>query len=103
MRVLSVFLTVICCTLSSGPAAIAQQPGSLTAEQRDIGRVETHLQKYDQALGVVSRLTRPLGAETECSGICFYPSSSQAVSWRCAPNDGCDLHCDVKPPVGGCH
>jgi hypothetical protein len=88
----------------AGITASAQQSGGgLSAEQRDIGRVETRIQKYNQALGVVTRLNRPLGAETECSGICYFPSSSRPVAWHCAPNETCDLHCDVNPPVGGCH
>jgi hypothetical protein len=85
------------------PALAQQSGGPISGEQRDIGRVDTHIQKYGQALGVVSRLRRPLGAETECYGICFFPSSSRPISWRCAPRDNCDLHCDVNPPAGGCH
>ncbi len=84
-------------------AASAQQSGRLSAEQRDIGRVETRIQKYDQALGVVTQVIRPLGSETECNGICYFPSSSRPVAWRCAPKETCDLHCNVNPPVGGCN
>ena len=79
-----------------------QSGGQVSGEQRDIGRVDSHIQKYDQALGVVSRLSRPLGAETECYGICFFPSSSHPIAWRCAPKAMCDLHCNVNPPAGGC-
>ncbi len=94
----------IACGLIAGVPALAQQSGGrLKAEQQDIGQVETSIQKYDQALGVVSRLSRPLGAETECYGTCFLPSSGQSISWRCAPKATCDLHCNVNPPVGGCH
>ncbi|MGH7113357.1 MAG: hypothetical protein ACREE9_02560 [Stellaceae bacterium] len=83
--------------------ALARQPGGQTsAEQHDIGRVETRIQRYDQALGVIAQLTRPLGAEVECNGICYFPSSTRPASWRCAPKARCDLHCDVNPPVGGC-
>ncbi|MGA8756082.1 MAG: hypothetical protein WB611_07085 [Stellaceae bacterium] len=100
----SVSTIAIASVLLAGITASAQQSGGgLSAEQRDIGRVETRIQKYNQALGVVTRLNRPLGAETECSGICYFPSSSRPVAWRCAPNETCDLHCDVNPPVGGCH
>lgn len=81
-----------------------QQPGAgISAERSDIGRVETGIQRYDQALGVVSRLTRAPGAETECNGVCYFPSSSRAVSWRCAPAAKCDLRCGVNPPIGGCN
>jgi hypothetical protein len=104
MRFLLVFLLISGCLPFTERAAIAQQAaGRLSAEQRDIGRLETRIQRYDQALGVVMRLSRPQGDETECNGICFFPSSSHSVLWRCAPNDSCNLHCDVNPPVGGCH
>lgn len=83
--------------------ATAQQSGAyLSAKQPDIGRVEARVQKYDQALGVVTRLIRSPEADTECGGTCFFPSSSRSVSWRCAPRSSCELHCDVNPPVGGC-
>ena len=84
--------------------AIAQQSGGqLSAERHDIGRVETRIENYDQALGVVTRLTRSLGIEAECDGVCFFPSSSsRPLSWRCAPTERCDLDCNVNPPVGGC-
>jgi hypothetical protein len=104
MRRLLVSLSMAGCLLITGLPAIAQQsPGRLSAAQRDIGQVETRIQKYDQALGVVTRLTRRPDAETECDGVCFFPSSSRSVSWRCAPDNSCDLHCEVNPPVGGCH
>jgi len=96
------FLAIACGLVAGSPSLAQQSVGRLSAEQRDIGAVETHIQKYDQALGVVSRLSRPAGAETECYGSCFFPSSSQSVSWRCAPKAACELHCDVNPPVGGC-
>jgi hypothetical protein len=93
----------IACGLAASVPALAQQSGRrLDAERHDIGQVETRIQEYNQALGVVTRLKRPLGAEIECNGICFFPSSSRPVSWRCAPKEVCDLHCDVNPPVGGC-
>jgi hypothetical protein len=88
--------------LIGGPAVAQQTGGRIAAEQRDIGRVETRIQKYDQALGVISQLTRPTGAETECQGVCYFPSSTHPISWRCAPKERCDLHCAFNPPVGGC-
>jgi hypothetical protein len=103
MRPSVLLATIIGAILIGAPAVAAQAGSEIGAEQRDIGRVEARIQKYDQALGVVSRLSRPLGAEVECNGICYFPSSSQPVSWRCAPKERCDLHCDVSPPVGGCH
>lgn len=60
----------------------AQQSGShLSAERHDIGRVETRIEHYDQALGVVTRLTRSHGIESECDGVCFFPSSNSQL-WR---------------------
>jgi hypothetical protein len=85
------------------PAFAQKSASQISAEQHDIGRLETRIQKYDQALGVVSQLARPLGAETECQGTCYFPSRTQPISWRCAPRESCDLHCDVSPPVGGCN
>lgn len=103
MRISAWGLLPIGCGLFLGFAAFAQQPaGGLSAERRDIGRVETRIERYDQALGVVSRLSRQLGAETECYGVCYFPSSSRSISWRCAPQEDCHLGCDVNPPAGGC-
>lgn len=84
------------------PALAQQTAGPTSAARRDIGRLETRIQKYDQALGVIAQFVRPLGAEVECNGICYFPNSTQPASWRCAPKARCDLHCDVSPPVGGC-
>lgn len=103
MRFIGIYVAVAACGfLVSLPLLAQPLPAGLSAEQRDIGRVETHIQKYQQAVGVVTRLSRPLGAETECTGICYFPNSSRPVSWHCAPANSCDLHCDVNPPVGGC-
>ena len=102
MRPSALLATIIGAFLIGAPAGAAQAGGEIGAEQRDIGRVEARIQKYDQALGVISRLSRPLGADVECHGICYFPSSTQPISWRCAPKQRCDLHCDVSPPVGGC-
>jgi len=95
-------MTIIVAVLISGPAVAESAGGRITAEQPDIGRVEARIQKYDQALGVVSQLTRPFGAETDCQGVCYFPSSTKSISWRCAPKQQCALYCAVNPPVGGC-
>lgn len=103
MRSVIAFLLVLACGLAAGrPAGAQEAGGKLTARQHDIGKLDVSIEKFDQALGVVSRLSRPLGAETECRGICYLPNSSQPVSWRCSPQAACELHCDVNPPVGGC-
>lgn len=88
--------------LGASPAFAQQSAGRITAEQRDIGRVEVRIQKYEQALGVITELARPLGTEVECQGVCYYPSSTRPVTWNCAPNRACSLHCGVNPPAGGC-
>jgi len=82
----------------------AQQAGgnATTAEQKDIGRVQTHIEKSDQALGVVIQLARPCSANVECNGVPL-PSSSKPVAWKCDAARKCDLHCAVNPPAGGCN
>ena len=83
----------------------AQQSGgnTMTAEQKDIGNVQTRIEKSDQAIGVVIQLARPRGANVECNAVCYLPSSSKPVAWKCEPDRKCDLHCAVNPPVGGCN
>jgi len=102
MRVLC--FAVLACLVPVEPG-VAQQAGgnAITAEQRDIGKVQTRIEKSDQALGVVIQLARPGGANVECNGVCYLPSSSKPVAWKCEPAKKCDLHCAVNPPVGGCN
>ena len=102
MRSSALLATMVVAFLIGGRAVAEQAGGQISAEHPDIGRVETRIQKYDQALGVIAQLVRQLGAETECQGVCFFPNGQRPVSWRCAPKSKCDLHCDINPPVGGC-
>jgi hypothetical protein len=102
MRSAALLAAIVAALLIDSPAVAEQAGGGISAEQTDIGRLETRIEKYDQALGVVIQLTRPLGADTECRGVCYFPSSTQPTSWRCSPQERCDLHCTVNPPVGGC-
>ncbi|MGH7047879.1 MAG: hypothetical protein ACREE2_15985 [Stellaceae bacterium] len=97
--------SLVGCVLLAGAAAagVPAKTGEITAEQLDIGRLQIHIERYGEALGVVATLIRPLGAEIECNGICYLPSSTRATSWRCAPQEQCTLHCEVSPPVGGCN
>lgn len=88
--------------LAAGPGFAQQSAGRISADQHEIGRVEVRVQRYDQALGVVTQLVRPLGAEVECQGVCYYPSSAKPATWNCAPKRTCSLHCGVNPPAGGC-
>jgi hypothetical protein len=102
MRILG-FAVLACLLLAE--AGFAQQAGSNTinAEQIDIGKLQTRVDKSDQALGVVIQLARPGGANIECNGVCYLPSSSKPVAWKCESTRKCDLHCAVNPPVGGCN
>ena len=104
MRILGLTLAVLAC-LSGPHPGFAQQMRSdgVTADQKDIGKVQTRIEKYDQALGVVIQLARPRGANVECNAVCYLPSSSKPIAWRCAPEKKCDLQCTVNPPVGGCN
>ena len=92
------------CLLLAEPG-FAQQTGgnTTTAEQKDIGKVQTRIEKSDQALGVIIQLARPGGANVECNAVCYLPSSSKPVTWKCEASRKCDLHCAVNPPVGGCN
>jgi len=103
MRILSLSVTLLC-SLAVANLARAQQAGtSITAEQKDIGKVQARIEKYDQALGVILQLARPQQSNVECNGVCYFPSSSKPISWRCEPGTKCALHCTVNPPVGGCN
>ena len=84
-------------------AADAQVVGNtITADHKDIGKVQAQIQKYDQAIGVVGQLSRS-SSSVECNGVCYFPSSSRPIAWKCDPGRKCDLRCTVSPPVGGCN
>jgi len=103
MRLL-LWLSAVLCFMAAMDPAVAQQAGnSITADQKDIGKLQVQLQKHDQALGVVSQLLRPQAASVECNGVCYLPNSSRPIAWKCDPGRRCDLHCTVSPPVGGCN
>jgi hypothetical protein len=104
MRAPAVGLLVASLLLAGGTVVGAQpKSGELEVTQPEIGRLQTRIERYGEALGVVAALIRPLGAEVECNGVCYLPSSTRATSWRCAPREQCTLHCEVNPPVGGCN
>ncbi len=104
MRIVGFSLVILCCLSAASPGS-AQQGASdaVTASQKDIGKVQTRIQKYEQALGVINQLARPDQATVECNGVCYFPSSSRPIAWRCEPGKKCDLHCTVNPPAGGCN
>ena len=104
MRIVAWSLVALC-FLSAAHPGLTQHGGNggITADQKDIGKVQTRIQRYEQALGVVNQLARPRQATVECNGVCYFPSRSRPVAWRCEPGKKCDLHCTVNPPVGGCN
>jgi hypothetical protein len=104
MRIICLSLAAIC-WLSAASPGLTQQGGSgaVTAGQKDIGKAQTRIQKYEQALGVVNQLSRPHQATVECNAVCYFPSRSSPIAWRCEPGKKCDLHCTVNPPVVGCN
>jgi hypothetical protein len=104
MRILALWAALLLCLSTAGPGS-AQKAVSdtITADQRDIGKLQARIEKFDQALGVVVQLARQHGENVECNAVCYYPTSSKPIAWRCAPDRKCDLHCTVGPPVGGCN
>jgi len=75
---------------------------TITADHGEIGKVQARIQKYDQAIGIVAQLNR-LSSSVECNGVCYFPSSSKPIAWKCDPGRKCELRCTVSPPVGGCN
>ena len=102
MRLLIPSLAVTYFVCAANPATAQQVGSGITADQKDIGKVQVQVQKYDQALGVINQLSRPQSSNVECNGVCYFPNSSKPISWKCEPGKKCDLHCTVSPPVGGC-
>ena len=103
MRLLLRLSAVVCCMAAMDPAVAQQAGNSITADQKDVGKLQVQVQKHDQALGVVSQLLRPQASSVECNGVCYLPNSSRPIAWKCDPGRRCDLHCTVSPPVGGCN
>jgi hypothetical protein len=82
---------------------LAQPPDRvLSAEHKDIGKLETHIETSEQALAVISALRRSPGDNVECSGTCYFPSSRKALAWQCGPGQSCSLLCTMNPPASGC-
>jgi hypothetical protein len=82
----------------------AQSVGnSITVDHKEVGKVQMQIQRYDQALGVISQLSRSQLSNIECNGVCYFPNSSKPIAWKCECGKKCDLHCTVNPPVGGCN
>ena len=90
------------CVCNIAAADAQAVSNTITADQRDIGKVQAQIQKYDQAIGVVTQLNRS-SSSVECNGVCYFPSSSRPIALKCDPGRRCDLLCTVIPPVGGCN
>jgi len=103
MRMKGLALAALCCLFASSGSPQPRGSDAITADQHLIGTVQTRIQKYEQALGVVNQLARPNQATVECNAVCYFPSRSSPIAWRCEPGKKCDLHCTVNPPVGGCN
>ena len=85
-------------------AAISQPVANgISADEKDIGKIQVQVHKYEQALGVVMQLTRPQSSSVECNGVCYFPNCSRPVTWKCEPERKCDLRCTIIPPGGGCN
>jgi hypothetical protein len=96
----SVAVAYCACSIAAADAQVAGN--TLTADQAGIGKVQAQIQKSDQAIAVVSQLNRS-SSSVECNGVCYFPSSSRPIAWKCDPGRKCDLLCTVIPPVGGCN
>jgi hypothetical protein len=88
MRMFGLSLAGLLLCLSIARPGFAQKAGNdtITADQIDIGKVQPRIQKYDQALGVVTQLARSHGENVECNAVCYYPTSSKPIVWRCGPD-----------------
>jgi hypothetical protein len=96
----SIVLVYSVCNITAATAQVAGN--TITADHKDIGKVQAQIQKYDQAIGVVGQLSRS-ASSVECNGVCYFPSSTKPIAWKCDPGRKCDLRCTVIPPVGGCN
>jgi hypothetical protein len=102
MRLLLRSIAVIYCAYNIAAADAQAVGNAISADQASIGKVQAQIHKYDQAIAVVSQLTRS-SSSVECNGVCYFPSSSRPIAWKCDPGRKCDLLCTVIPPVGGCN
>jgi len=89
----------VCNIAAADPQVVSN---TITVDHNSIGKVQAQIHKYDQAIAVVSQLNRS-SSSVECNGVCYLPSSSRPIAWKCDPGRKCDLLCTVIPPVGGCN
>jgi hypothetical protein len=96
----SVAVPYCACNIATADAQVVGN--TITAVHAGIGKVQAQIRNYDQAIAVVSQLNRS-SSSVECNGVCYFPSSSRPIAWKCDPGRKCDLLCTVIPPVGGCN
>jgi hypothetical protein len=79
--ILALLAVLLLCLLIARPG-FAQKAGSetITADQIDIGKLQARIQKYDQALSIVTQPARVHGENVECNAVCYYPSSSGPIA-----------------------
>jgi len=78
---LGLSLAALCCVFLAVPGVAQKASGdTIAADQIDVGKVQTRILKYDQALGVVTRLARKHGENVECNAVCYLPSSSKPIA-----------------------
>jgi len=82
MRLLMRSMALACCVCNTTAAGAQGVGNTISADHRDIGKVQAQIQKYDQAIGVVGQLDR-LSSSVECNGVCYFPSSSRPITWKC--------------------
>ena len=97
-------IAALLCFLAFASSAFAQPiDNSINAELKDLGKLQTKIQRYNKSLGVVSQFMRSENSYVDCNGLCFFQNGSKNVSWSCGPKKICNLYCSVDPPVGGCN
>jgi hypothetical protein len=109
MQARALAVAAVLCLAVAASALAQQRPAVLAGEHDGIGKVETRIQNYEHALGVITSLRRstsqtrlPGPPAVDCHGTCYFADSASSIAWQCAPEAKCDLHCTVKPPAGGC-
>src|ERR1700726_4538639 len=100
MRLLMWSMAVVYCVCNID-AADEEVGNTITADHASIGKVQAQIQKYDQAIAVVSQLNRS-SSSVECNGVCYFPSS-RPIAWKCDPGRKGNLLCRFIPRMGGCN
>lgn len=88
--------------VAASSALAEERAATLGATHPDIGTVQTRIQKYEHALGIIGTLTRSADKDIQCDGLCYFPNGVRGVVWMCGPGKTCNLYCTRNPPAGGC-